>query len=172
MNENIITGHDDGTISLFDARTCELVKSIKVFSGNITDIQFGVTDEYFIASSKDQTAIIFKTEDLSVYKRFETERPVNAAAISPIRPHVILFNQIILGGGQDAMAVTTTSTREGKFETRFYHLAFGDEIGRVKGHFGPINTLAFHPKGIGYASGGEDGYIRLHHFDDSYFRFK
>lgn len=61
----------------------------------------------------------------------------------------------MLGGGQDAMSVTTTSQRQGKFEVRFYHIAFEDEIGRVKGHFGPINTLAFHPSGKGYASGGE-----------------
>ena len=57
------------------------------------------------------------------------------------------------------MSVTTTSSRQGKFEVRFYHLAFEDEIGRVKGHFGPINTLAFHPSGKGYASGGEGDFI-------------
>lgn len=50
-------------------------------------------------------------------------------------------------------------------------MVYGEEIGRVKGHFGPINTLAFYPNGKGYASGGEDGYVRLHHFDPSYFEF-
>lgn len=54
----------------------------------------------------------------------------------------------------------------------FYHLVFEEEIGRVKGHFGPINTVAFHPDGTGYASGAEDGFIRVHHFDDDYFNFK
>ena len=39
------------------------------------------------------------------------------------------------------MAVTTTSIRQGKFETRFWHKIFEEEVGRVKGHFGPINTL-------------------------------
>lgn len=26
--------------------------------------------------------------------------------------------------------------------------------------------------GTGYASGGEDGYVRVHHFDKAYFDFK
>ncbi len=69
------------------------------------------------------------------------------------------------------MDVTTTSSRQGKFEARFYHKIFEDEIGRVKGHFGPLNTVAVHPQGQGYASGGEDGYVRVHHFDKSYFDF-
>jgi translation initiation factor 3 subunit I len=69
------------------------------------------------------------------------------------------------------MDVTTTSSRQGKFEARFYHRIFEDEIGRVKGHFGPLNTIAAHPRGQGYASGGEDGYVRIHHFDKPYFDF-
>jgi translation initiation factor 3 subunit I len=34
------------------------------------------------------------------------------------------------------------------------------------------NRIAVHPKGIGYASGGEDGFVRVHHFDDSYYKAK
>lgn len=45
------------------------------------------------------------------------------------------------------MDVTTTSTRIGKFDARFFHMVFEEEIGRVKGHFGPINSVAFHPDG-------------------------
>lgn len=45
------------------------------------------------------------------------------------------------------MEVTTTTTKAGKFDARFYHLILEEEIGRVKGHFGPINSLAFHPDG-------------------------
>ena len=54
-----------------------------------------------------------------------------------------------MGGGQEAMDVTTTSTKVGKFDARFFDLAFEEEFGRVKGHFGPINSLAFHPNGQG-----------------------
>jgi translation initiation factor 3 subunit I len=69
------------------------------------------------------------------------------------------------------MDVTTTAARQGKFEARFYHKIFEDEIGRVRGHFGPLNTVAADPTGKGYASGGEDGYVRVHHFDKGYFDF-
>jgi translation initiation factor 3 subunit I len=70
------------------------------------------------------------------------------------------------------MNVTTTSAKGEKFEVRFFHLVFEEEIGQVKGHFGPINTLAFHPDGKSFASGGEDGYVRLHQFDSDYYTFK
>ena len=52
------------------------------------------------------------------------------------------------------------------------HFTFQEEFGRVKGHFGPINTVVFSPDGSGYASGGEDGYVRLHTFDQSYHEYK
>lgn len=43
-----------------------------------------------------------------------------------------------------------------------------EEFGQVRGHFGPINAVAFAPDGRGFATGGEDGYVRLHHFDNEY----
>ena len=46
-----------------------------------------------------------------------------------------------------------------------------EEFARVKGHFGPINSVMFHPDGNSYASGGEDGYVRINVFDQSYFDF-
>ncbi len=109
---------------------------------------------------------IVSCRDLEILKTFTADTPLNTAAITPKKDFVIL------GGGQAAMDVTTTSARQGKFEARFYHKIFEDEIGRVKGHFGPLNTIAVHPQGLGYASGGEDGYVRMHTFDRSYFDFK
>jgi translation initiation factor 3 subunit I len=99
-------------------------------------------------------------------KTFVSDTPLNTAAITPTKDFVIL------GGGQEARDVTTTSQRQGKFEARFYHKIFEQEIGRVRGHFGPLNTVAVHPKGTSYASGGEDGYVRVHHFEKDYFEFK
>ena len=55
---------------------------------------------------------LYDVDTLEVVKTFQTERPVNSAAISPIKDHVVL------GGGQEAMDVTTTTTKAGKFEAR------------------------------------------------------
>jgi translation initiation factor 3 subunit I len=92
-------------------------------------------------------------------KTYEPERPVNAAVLSPI------FDHVIVGGGQDAMSVTLTSSKAGKFESKIFHKIFGEEIGGIKGHFGPINALAISPDGRSFSSGGEDGFVRIHHFD-------
>jgi translation initiation factor 3 subunit I len=108
---------------------------------------------------------LVNVDDLEVMKTYPTDTPLNSAAITPKKDFVIL------GGGQAAMDVTTTSTRQGKFEARFYHKIFEEEIGRVRGHFGPLNTVAVDPQGRGYASGGEDGYVRVHQFDKGYFDF-
>lgn len=105
------------------------------------------------------------SRNLAILKTYVADTPLNTAVITPKKDYVIL------GGGQAAMDVTTTSARQGKFEARFYHKIFEDEIGRVRGHFGPLNTIHIHPSGTTYASGGEDGYVRVHHFDKSYFDF-
>ena len=105
---------------------------------------------------------IHDTRTLMVLKTFTTETPLNSAALAPSKPYVCTqsvamshrcacaewnVRQVLLGGGQDAMSVTTTSLRQGKFETRFWHKIFEEEVGRVKGHFGPVNTyvLFVHP---------------------------
>ncbi|XP_043661542.1 eukaryotic translation initiation factor 3 subunit I-like [Drosophila teissieri] len=59
--------------------------------------------------------------------------------------------------------------KAGKFDSRFFHLIYEEEFARLNGHFGPINSLAFHPDGKSYASGGEDGFVRVQSFDSNYF---
>ncbi|GBE85198.1 WD40 repeat-like protein [Sparassis latifolia] len=161
----ILTGHESGKVALFDAKTGdEVLSNERAHMDVVTDLQLSADRSYFITSSKDKTARIHDTKTLSVLKTFTTETPLNSAALAPGKPYVLL------GGGQDAMTVTTTSLRQGKFETRFWHKIFEEEVGRVKGHFGPVNTIAVSPKGDCYASGGEDGFVRVHHFDESYFK--
>jgi translation initiation factor 3 subunit I len=62
--------------------------------------------------------------------------------------------------------------RDGGFEARIFNAVSQKEITRVKGHFGPINSLAVHPASTQFASGSEDGLIRVQNFDQSYFEYK
>jgi len=167
MDKYIITGHEDGTVGQYDGKTGDHIQDVQAHQPNfsITDMQMASDRTYFITASKDKTAKILAVDKLKVLKTYVTDTPLNTACITTKKDFVIL------GGGQEARDVTTTSSRQGKFEARFYHKIFELEIGRVKGHFGPLNTVACHPNGVGYASGGEDGYVRVHHFDKPYFDF-
>jgi translation initiation factor 3 subunit I len=167
LSKFIIAGHEDGTVSQYDAKTGEQLENVEAHEPDmqINDIQFSADRTYFITASKDKSAKILSSRNLAILKTFPADTPLNTAALTSKKDYVIL------GGGQAAMDVTTTSARQGKFEARFYHKIFEDEIGRVRGHFGPLNTIAAHPAGTAYASGGEDGYVRVHHFDKSYFDF-
>jgi len=163
----IVTGHESGKVALWDVKKGEeILSNERAHNEIITDLQFAPDRSYFITSSKDKCARLHETQTLKVLKTYQAETPLNSAAIAPVRPY------ILMGGGQEAMSVTTTSARQGRFETRFWHKVFEEEVGRVKGHFGPVNTIAVHPSGRSYASGGEDGFVRVHHFDESYFRTK
>jgi translation initiation factor 3 subunit I len=138
------------------------VNTVKEHGGAIQDMQLSKDMTMLVTASKDCTAKLFDADSLTLLKTYKAERPVNSAAISPIYDH------IVLGGGQEAMDVTTTATRAGKFDSRFFHLVYEEEFARLKGHFGPINSLQFHPDGKSYASGGEDGFVRIQVFDQSY----
>lgn len=174
FDQHIITGHENGKVALYphdkDGETgidAELeLQHVQAHSEPITDLQLSWDGSYFMTSSKDKSSHLIDAASLEVKKTYATDTPLNSAISHPTRPYVIM------GGGQEAMSVTTTSSRQGKFESRFWHKVFEEECARLPGHFGPINTLAIHPLGTAYASGGEDGYVRINWFDESFFKSK
>uniref|UniRef100_A0A1D1Y0W0 Eukaryotic translation initiation factor 3 subunit I n=1 Tax=Anthurium amnicola TaxID=1678845 RepID=A0A1D1Y0W0_9ARAE len=169
LNKTIISAGEDAVIRIWDSETGKLLKESDREIGHvktITSLSKSADGSHFITGSSDKSAKLWDIRTLTLLKTYVTERPVNACAISPLLDHVVI------GGGQDATSVTMTSHRAGKFEAKFFHKILQEEIGGVKGHFGPINALAFNPDGRSFSSGGEDGYVRLHHFDPDYFNIK
>lgn len=128
-----------------------MARTKDIHSSRVNRLNFNRDKTLFVTASKDCTAKLVDPNNLEVVKVFKSTVPVNGAVISPSHPHVLI------GGGQDAQTVTTTHAKQGKFETRFFHMVYSEEFGRVKGHFGPINAIAIHPYGKSYASGSEDG---------------
>jgi translation initiation factor 3 subunit I len=208
LNEHLFVSMDNGYIRLYSPETGKMVKDFMAHEKKVNRVQFNRDKTLFITSSADFTSKLYDAVNLKHLKTYKTDRPINDAVISETKDHVLL------GGGQEAMSVTTTSGKVGKFETRFFHLVYEEEFGCVKGHFGPINACTFlsfvwrfvlgtswlllssivsflfltqiissfflslslavaiNPNGRNYASGAEDGYVRLHFFDKSYLDMK
>ncbi|PAV87411.1 hypothetical protein WR25_14216 [Diploscapter pachys] len=169
LDEKVTVGLEKGQLLQFDLRKndgpiYENTTTHKTFQ--ITDLQLSPDGAFILSSCRDKTAALLDAVSLEHVKHYKSERPVNSACASPIRDH------ICLGGGEDAMQVTQTSVSAGHFEAKLYHMVFEEEFARFKGHFGPINSMAWHPSGTSIATGGEDGYVRIQEFDDEYLQFK
>eukprot|EP00697_Spironema_sp_BW2_P010736 gnl/Spiro4/26096_TR13018_c0_g3_i1.p2 gnl/Spiro4/26096_TR13018_c0_g3~~gnl/Spiro4/26096_TR13018_c0_g3_i1.p2 ORF type:complete len:180 (-),score=43.67 gnl/Spiro4/26096_TR13018_c0_g3_i1:46-585(-) len=162
LNEHIYSCSDDNTVAMWDAHTGQQVKLITDHRNMVTSINFSKDRNQFITSSYDLSAKLYDTRTCQLLKTYETEMPVNCAAISPLMDH------ILLGGGQEASKVTTDGA-QGRFEVRFFHKIYEVELALLKGHFSPVNSLAFSPDGRSFVTGAEEGLVRLQHFDPSYF---
>ncbi|KAI1713593.1 WD domain, g-beta repeat domain-containing protein [Ditylenchus destructor] len=166
LDNCIVIGCNDGSIHQYDLRQPgDAVNFNHVHHYNVTDLQLSNDQGFIISSSADKTAQLHNARNLESLKKYKSNRPVNSAAISPTRDH------IVLGGGEEARTVTQTAASSGQFEAKFYHLVYEEEFARLKGHFGPINTIAFDPTGDIVVSGSEDGYIRIQQLDDDYKQF-
>ena len=61
---------------------------MKPHSDKVNDLQRSADEMMFITASKDNTAKLYDTESMQTLKTYKTDRPVNSAAISPIRDQV------------------------------------------------------------------------------------
>ena len=127
LDDLLLTGHDNGDLVQWDVKTQKKLNIKSDHMKTIMDMQPSKDGSMFVTASKDHTSMLFDSDTLEKMKTYTTERPVNSASLSP------LYDHVVLGGGQDAMDVTTTSTKVGKFESRLFHTIFEEEFGRVKG---------------------------------------
>jgi len=94
---------------------------------------------------------------------------MNTIAISPLfcSPSNPKFH-MVMGGGVKAILAAMTGGQAG-FEAHVCNIMHGTEVGKISGHFGPINSVDFFKDGRGYVSGAEEGSIRVVRFEDAYF---
>jgi translation initiation factor 3 subunit I len=164
-NQTIITANFDGTLRVYD--TLEHGKQIQVIQAHekqVSALQLDKWKSTFVTASKDGKCKLWDTKTLQCLNIYDVGRPLNACSLSPLMEHVIM------GGGEPAQDVTQTGATSEQFKVRFYNSIFGTLLGSVAGHFGPVNALSFSPDGRSFVSGSEDGHVRLHHFDEAYFK--
>mmetsp|Transcript_60183 Transcript_60183/g.176612 ORF Transcript_60183/g.176612 Transcript_60183/m.176612 type:complete len:338 (+) Transcript_60183:80-1093(+) len=173
FDETLVSIFEEGTCVIWDAMNGKQLKMIQAHKMAVTSMNFSEDRMLMVTSSKDQFCKLWAMDTYENIKTYETDRPLNDAAISPLySAEKDPKFHILMGGGQDAKDVTTTANSSGKFEAILWHMVYEEEIGSVKGHFGPMNTLAWRRDGKGFVTGGEDGYVRVHVFDSDYFTSK
>lgn len=173
FDETLVSIHEEGTIVIWDSSDGKKLKLLDAHKGPVTNLNFTEDRMLMISSSKDHTAKVWAMDEYECVQVCETDRPLNDASISP------LYNaekdpkyHILMGGGQDAKDVTTTATGNNQFGAVLWHMIYNEEIGTIRAHFGPLNTLAWRRDGRGFVTGGEDGFVRVHVFDNEYFTSK
>ncbi|KAA0146565.1 hypothetical protein FNF29_07972 [Cafeteria roenbergensis] len=163
--DGLLVGREGGTLTVYDPATgSKLDEPVYAHEDVVTSIRFNRDRTLFVTSSADKSVKLWDTRSLAELRVFNVDTMMNGCAISPIRPHVLM------AGGQEARNVTTTAASAGRFETRIHHVVGGEELARIPGHFGTVNSIDVSPDGRSLATGGEDGYVRLNFLPPGYFR--
>jgi serine-threonine kinase receptor-associated protein len=135
----ILSGGQDNALRIWDVRTLKEVKS-QPFKSNITSVDISLDGKHVVVSYGKEVAFL-NAETFDVVKTVHLTVDVNSACLSPDGNYFIV-------GGTD-------------FWARVYDFNSNKELEILKGHHGPVHCVRFAPDGATFASGSEDGTIRL-----------
>ena len=95
----IPSGHEDGSLRFYqadnNAKRVQVLKSEPIHKRAVTDLKMTDDKLFCLSASKDFTVKLSTSDTLETVKTLTTDRPVNAAAISSLRNHVILGNRCV-----------------------------------------------------------------------------
>jgi translation initiation factor 3 subunit I len=169
---------DDGFMEIVELSKQKTILNQMQFHENIImDFDVSSNEDMLITASIDGFSKVIDAKNFEVMKSFQPQNPtrnINACKFAPGLSNIydelsrMKFHAVI-SGGQDCRNVTTTNAKEGGFDLDFINTLTGEISASIKGHFGPVNTLAFSGNGKILASGGEDSTVRLHNINDDLF---
>lgn len=143
-SENVIlTASDDKTLRKWDVRMNNSNPSRCLHERTFEDIVSDVSMEGDILTVAAGKSVFFFENSIETLpiKQYQLPTQLNSANLHQSK-------EFFVAGGEDL-----------KMYKYNYHS--GEEIESYKGHFGPIHVVRFSPDGQLYASGSEDGTIRL-----------
>nr|CAB3266663.1 serine-threonine kinase receptor-associated protein [Phallusia mammillata] len=134
-----ITAADDKTIRKWEVNTKQEVQRITL-SSLPSDVQLSSDGTVLVVSHSKQVSVY---DAAKFEKLFELNLPTNvySASLHPQKKYIV-------AGGEDLKLY--------KFDYESL-----EELDSYKGHFGPVHIVRFSPDGELYASGSEDGTVRL-----------
>ena len=172
LNKAIYVSTLKGTINVVLTDNGSIENKRKVHREAIISFTFSKDRIFLFTSSRDETYCMLDPDTLEILNTYNFHSNISRAiAISPLyKPNAKPTQRyhILVGGGQDEKEVTTTR-KKGGFEIKLVNYITSEELAEIKGHFGPVHTLAYAPDGKSFASGSEDGFVRLHFFQPDYY---
>jgi serine-threonine kinase receptor-associated protein len=141
-DENLLLSYtsEDKGIRVWDRRTFETVKTLETDAA-VTSMSITL-DGSVVTSTAGKVAQFWDSSSLEVIKSHTMERTLNCISYDKAGERF----------------VTGSST---ELWVRGYEFESGKEIVCNKGHHGPVRSLAVNPSGSSYASGSEDGTLRI-----------
>ena len=168
LGKSILATSESGMIYKFDFDSEKLLLQKKIHNSVIMDIDISPKEELILTASKDGKAKVLDPDTFEVMSELFPQNPVrniNACRFNPLissEDEKIVKYHAFIAGGQESREVTTTASKKGGFETLIYDCMYGEELGAILGHFGPVNALAISSDGEILASGSEESSIRVH----------
>lgn len=131
---------DVGGVRLWDVRSGKIVQTLETVSP-VTSAEVGQDGRYIITAD-GSTVKFWDANHFGLVKSYNMPCTVESASLEP------KFGNIFIAGGEDMWI-------------RVFDFDTGKEIACNKGHHGPVHCVRFSPGGESYASGSEDGTIRI-----------
>jgi len=138
-NSTIISGGQDSTLRLWDVRTLKEIKNISA-KAPITSIELSLDGKH-VTTTAGKEVYFWDIKSLELVKSYTMNTDANSASLAPDGSTFVV-------GGSD-------------FWAHVHDFATGKELEVHKGHHGPVHVIRFAPDGETFASGSEDGTIRL-----------
>ncbi|KAF3859437.1 hypothetical protein F7725_021836 [Dissostichus mawsoni] len=128
-----------GKPMLWDRSSMEEVKQLK-FDTAVSSMEY-LADGEILVITYGKTIGFYNALSLDLIKTVDAPAPINSASLHPDK-------DFFVAGGEDF---------------KLYKFDYGtkEELESYKGHFGPVHCVRFSPDGELYASGSEDGTLRL-----------
>lgn len=131
---------DMGGVRLWDVRSGQIVRTLETKS-SVTSAEVSQDGRYI--TTCDGTSVKFwDANHFGLVKSYDMPCMVESASLEP------KYGNKFVAGGEDMWV-------------RVFDFHTGQEIACNKGHHGPVHCVRFAPGGESYASGSEDGTIRI-----------
>lgn len=135
----IISCAEDKSLRMWDRLSKQEIQRVD-FSSNPNSLEIS-RDGRILTVTHGKNVSFYEAETLHKLKEISVPTIVASASLHPEK-------NVFVCGGED-------------FKMYKYDYVTGNEIESFKGHFGPVHAVSFSPDGELYASGSEDGTLRL-----------